>query len=74
MAAAHNAAVAEWADHPRRDVYVGAMAKVLSLDERLDRMLRQQLARRPDRGQSNLDASPNETRIDGDFTRETRRR
>ena len=60
------------------------MAKMLSLAERLspsmldrymlfrNRMLRQQFTARPDRGQSNLFASTNETRVEGDFAAEMR--
>jgi len=74
-------AIVRAADRPRRDVYVGAMSKILSLAERfspalLDRymlfrnkMVRDQLSDRADRGESNLFASVNETRIHGDFRR-----
>ena len=74
-------AIVRAGDRPKRDVYVGAMSKVLSLAERfspalLDRymlfrnkMVRDQLSDRADRGESNLFASVNETRIHGHFRR-----
>jgi len=74
-------AIVRAADRPKRDVHVGAMSKILSLAERfspalLDRymlfrnkMVRDQLSDRADRGESNLFASANETRIHGDFRR-----
>jgi short-subunit dehydrogenase len=74
-------AIVRAAERPKRDVYVGAMAKVLSLAERLspalldrlmlyrNKIVRDQLSDRPDRGQSNLFASVNETRVDGGFRR-----
>jgi len=70
------------ADHPRREIYVGAVGKLLSLAQRLspqlldvyilqrDEMFRSQYSARPDRGESNLFASPGETRVRGDFTEE----
>ena len=73
-------------EKPQREVYVGAMAKVLALSQRLspsltdtymlqgNRMIRQQLTATPDRGESNLFESPNDSRIEGDFTAESRRR
>jgi hypothetical protein len=36
------------------------------------RMFREQLTATPDSGQSNLFASPNDSRIEGDFTAESR--
>lgn len=77
-------AIVRVAEKPRREVYVGAMAKVLSIAQRLSpaatdrymlqgkRMFREQLTTTPDRGQSNLFASPNDSRIEGDFTSESR--
>ena len=66
-----------------REVFVGAMGKLLSVAERISpravdwymtqhgRMFRQQLSGTADRGESNLDTPPDESRIDGDFTAET---
>jgi short-subunit dehydrogenase len=79
-------AIVRVADKPAREVYVGAMAKALSLGQRLSpaamdaymlqggRMFREQLTTTPDGGQSNLFASPNDSRVEGDFTAESRRR
>ena len=78
-------AIVRMAEKPKREVYVGAMAKVLSLAQRLSpaamdaymlqggRMFREQLTTTPDRGQSNLFASPEDSRIEVDFTAESRR-
>jgi short-subunit dehydrogenase len=78
-------AIVRVAARPQREVYVGAMAKVLSMAQRLspaatdaymlqgDRMFREQYTTTPDGGQSNLFASPDDSRIDGDFTAQSRR-
>jgi short-subunit dehydrogenase len=78
-------AIVRVAEKPQREVYVGAMAKLLSIAQRLspaamgaymlqgDRMFRDQFTTTPDQGQSNLFASPNDSRIEGDFTSESRR-
>jgi short-subunit dehydrogenase len=78
-------AIVSAAEKPQREVYVGAMAKLLSIGQRLSpsamdaymlqrgRMFRQQLTTTPDAGQSNLFASRNDSRIEGDFTAEARR-
>jgi short-subunit dehydrogenase len=70
---------------PQREIFVGAMGKLLSLGERFSptlmdaymtqnrRLFRQQYSSRRDRGQSNLFASPEEHGVDGDFTADTRR-
>ncbi|HEV7425525.1 MAG TPA: SDR family oxidoreductase [Thermoanaerobaculia bacterium] len=74
------------AEKPRREVYVGAMAKALSLGQRVSpaamdaymlqggRMFREQSTTTLDGGQSNLFESPNDSRVEGDFTSESRRR
>jgi short-subunit dehydrogenase len=73
------------AEKPRREVYVGMMAKALSLGQRVSpaamdaymlqgkRMFREQLSSIPDSGQSNLFVSPEDSRVEGDFTSESRR-
>jgi len=78
-------AIVRVAEKPKREVYVGAMAKALSLAQRLSpaamdaymlqggRMFREQLTTTPDSGQSNLFASPEDSRIEGDFTSASRR-
>lgn len=77
-------AIVRAARRPQREVYVGAMAKLLSFGQRLspaltdrymlfrERMIRQQFSDRPDAGQSNLYDAPNDTRIEGDYGAETR--
>jgi len=77
-------AIVSVAEKPQREVYAGAMAKVLSLSQRLsptltdaymlqgNRMVRQQFTATRDGGQSNLFASPDDSRIEGDFTAESR--
>jgi short-subunit dehydrogenase len=72
------------AERPRRDVYVGVMGKLLAVGERLsprlmdwymlqrNELFRQQMSEIPDRGESNLYSSPEETRINGDFRDEER--
>lgn len=77
-------AIVRVAKKPQREVYVGAMAKLLSMAQRLSpaasdrymlqgkRMFREQYTTTADGGQSNLFASPNESRIEGDFTSESR--
>ena len=78
-------AIVAAAEHPQREIFVGLMGRLLSVGERVSpslmdaymtqnrRMFREQYSSRPDRGQSNLFASPEEHSIDGDFTGETRR-
>jgi short-subunit dehydrogenase len=78
-------AIVRVAEKPQREVYAGAMAKALSIGQRLSpaamdaymlqggRMFREQLSSIEDSGQSNLFSSPNDSRIDGDFTTESRR-
>jgi len=78
-------AIVKVAGNPQREVYVGAMAKLLSIAQRLSpaamdeymlqggRMFREQTTSIPDAGQSNLFTSPNDSRIEGDFTAESRR-
>ena len=75
-------AIVRAADEPKRDVYVGAVGKLLSVAQRISpravdaymlqnrRMFRQQLSGKPDRGESNLFESPNESAIHGEFPRE----
>ena len=77
-------AIVKAAARPRREVFVGIMGKLLSVGERVSprlmdwymlqhrRMFREQYSEQPDRGESNLFATPNETDIDGSFTAETR--
>jgi short-subunit dehydrogenase len=77
-------AIVQASEHPRRDVYVGAVGKLLSVAQRISpravdaymlqnrRMIRQQLSGKRDRGESNLFTSPNESAIAGQFPRETR--
>jgi short-subunit dehydrogenase len=72
------------ADHPRREIFVGAMGKLMSLAQRLcpelvdaymlqrDEMFRQQFSVLPDHGTSNLFASRDESRVHGDFTDDAR--
>lgn len=76
-------AIVRAADHPRREVYVGIMGKLLSIGERVSpvamdwymlrggNLFRQQLTSTPDRGESNLFESPGEVAIEGDFVKET---
>ena len=76
-------AILRAADHPRREVFVGLMAKLFSLGERVSpvamdwymlqngRFFREQLSSIPDEGESNLYTSPRETAVDGDFVSET---
>lgn len=78
-------AIVKVAEKPQREVYVGAMAKLLSMAQRLSpaamdaymlqggRMFREQTTSIPDGGQSNLFASPDDSRMKGDFTAESRR-
>jgi short-subunit dehydrogenase len=78
-------AIVSAAERPQREIFVGLMGKLLSIGERVSpalmdaymtqnrRMFREQYSSRPDRGQSNLFASPEEHAVDGDFTGETRR-
>lgn len=77
-------AIVRAAEHPRRDVFVGVMGKLLSVGERLSPkamdwymlrrhyMLQEQYTSTADRGQSNLYESPGETDIEGDFSRRSR--
>ncbi|HEX8172557.1 MAG TPA: SDR family oxidoreductase [Thermoanaerobaculia bacterium] len=79
-------AIVSAATHPQREIFVGVMGKLLSLGERLSpplmdaymlwrhNLLQQQYGAAPDRGESNLYASPNEADVDGDFSAEARRR
>jgi short-subunit dehydrogenase len=77
-------AIVRASEHPKRDIYVGSVGKLLSVAQRVSpravdaymlqnkRMFRQQLSGKRDRGESNLFASPNESSIEGEFPRETR--
>ena len=77
-------AIVRAAEHPRRDVFVGIMGKLLSIGERISPkamdwymlrrhyMLQEQYTSTPDRGQSNLFESPGETDIEGDFSKRSR--
>jgi short-subunit dehydrogenase len=78
-------AIVNVAERPRRQVYVGAMGKLLALAQRLspaatdaymlqgNRMIREQLTNNADGGESNLFTSPEDSRITGDFGAESRR-
>ncbi|HKO57855.1 MAG TPA: SDR family oxidoreductase, partial [Thermoanaerobaculia bacterium] len=78
-------AIVAAAERPQRDIYVGLLGKLLSVAQRISPMvvdwymllgrreLRQQFSDVPDAGESNLFRSPDETRIHGDWTEETRR-
>jgi short-subunit dehydrogenase len=77
-------AIVRAARRPQREVYVGAMSKVLSMAQRLspamtdrymlfrDQMIRQQFSDRVDEGESNLFSTPDDARVEGDFGSETR--
>jgi short-subunit dehydrogenase len=77
-------AIVRASEHPKRDVYVGAVGKMLSVAQRISpravdaymlqnrRMIREQLSGKLDRGESNLFKSPNESAVEGDFARESR--
>lgn len=76
-------AIVRAADHPRREVFVGIMGRLLSVGERLSpvamdwymlrrgNLCRQQRTSTSDRGESNLYQSPGEVSIEGDFGQET---
>ena len=77
------AAIVRAAAHPRRDLYVGVMGKLLSIGQRIsprlldaymlqaDRMFREQASDRRDARESNLFRAPNDTDIEGEFTDES---
>jgi short-subunit dehydrogenase len=79
-------AIVRAADRPRRDVYVGAAGKVLSVAQRISpravdaymlqngRIIREQLTGQRDRGESNLFVPSNDSSIHGEYTRDAARK
>jgi NAD(P)-dependent dehydrogenase (short-subunit alcohol dehydrogenase family) len=77
-------AIVSAAQQPQREIFVGAMGKLLSIAERISpaamdwymlqrrNMFRQQYSAIEDDGESNLFRTPDETAIDGPFVDETR--
>jgi short-subunit dehydrogenase len=78
-------AIVSAADRPQRDVYVGGLAKLLALGNRISprvldwymlrggNFFRQQYSATADAGESNLFQTAHETDVAGDYTAESRR-